>query len=175
MSEVLQELREEHQKLLRMLEEGDILQVVDFVEGIHHPKEEQLLFPLLAQNPLLRQGGPRCMYFKGLALELQIYHNAQVALKDYLKCGGPLAPEYQDFTWLTDGNPLNIPMYEHRLGHELAHGIRWMNEHAEGELHAKFYAVFCQEYVRLLRLHIEKEDSCLFIMAEAMLSQRHGA
>lgn len=174
MSEILQELREEHQKLLRMLEEGDILEVIEFVEGVHHPKEEQLLFPLMAPHPLLKQGGPRCMYFKGLAIELQIYRNAQKALKDYHEQGGPKAPEYQDFDWLLDGNPLNVPMYEHHLGHELAHGIRWLSTQKDSPLHDPFYSVFCDEYVKLLRLHIEKEDSCLFVIAENML-KRKGA
>lgn len=169
MPKILDELRQEHQVLLAMLERDDILKVVEFVEMIHHPKEEQRLFPLIAQNPLLRQGGPRCTYFRGIELDFDIYANAQKLLQDFYQAGAPRAPEYDDFEWLKDGNPLNIPMYEHWLGHELAHGLRYLSQEPNSELYKKFFCLFAEEYTRLLRLHIEKEDTCLFVMANSIL------
>lgn len=170
MNPIIQELKNEHQILLAMIDEQKILPMIDFVEDIHHPKEEELLFPLMAQHPLLRQGGPRCMYFRGLELEMRVHAPAQNLLKEYYALGGPRPSEYKNFEWLSENNPLSIPMYEHVLGHELASAIRHL---LKGSLNftvpAQLLNELYNEYCRLLKLHIEKEDTCLFLIAENIL------
>ncbi|UOF01527.1 hypothetical protein [Bdellovibrio reynosensis] len=169
MLEVINELREEHRAILCLIEKNDILAVIKYVEEIHHPKEEKLLFPKLAGHPLLNQGGPRCMYFRGLELDLQIYDGAKKVLKDFYQNKGPRPHAYGTFHWLKDNNPLNIPMEEHRLGHELSQAIQFLYTHPSSDLYKDFLVPLEQEYVRLLKLHIEKEDTCLFILAERIL------
>lgn len=169
MLEVLNELREEHRTILSLIQKNDILAVIKYVEEVHHPKEEKILFPKLAGHPLLNQGGPRCMYFRGLELDLQIYEGSRKLLKSFYQNKGPRPGDYTDFAWLKDNSPLNIPMEEHRLGHELACAIQFLYTHPSSNLYKDFLAPLEREYVRLLKLHIEKEDTCLFILAERIL------
>lgn len=166
---VIQELRDEHQEILRLIDTRDFSALIDFVEKVHHPREELLLFPQIAALPMLKQGGPRCMYFRGLELDLDIYGPAKNLLKEYQTLGGPSPEPYSHYAWLNDNNPLNIPMYEHQLGHALALAIRFCQSTTSPKWSETLRERLQEEYCRLLRLHIEKEETCLFVMAEKTL------
>lgn len=155
--------------LLALIESNDILKTIEFVESVHHPKEEDFLFPLLASHPLLHAGGPRCVFFKGLELERRIYAGPTNLLREYYQGGGRLPEVQKDFAWLKDQNPLNIPMHEHRLGHELASAIRYLMGPSRSAVQVALLESFCWEYNSLLKLHIEKEETCLFVLAEKIL------
>lgn len=170
MSDLILELRQEHQNILSLIGQRDILSLLDLVETVHHPKEENLLFPLLAEHPRLREGGPRCMYFRGLQMDLNIHAPAEKLLSQYYKSGGSPPSEYKKFSWLTEQSPLHLPMYEHHLGHALGSAMREIlsGKHPGAEsLLMDLYG----EYCRLLNLHIEKEDTCLFVLAETLLKR----
>lgn len=169
MHKIIAELKSEHLTIRSLMKSDDIFKLIQFVESVHHPKEEELLFPLLAQHPLLKQGGPRCMFFQGLILDLKVLDRPRQLLSEYYFIGGPLPEAYKDFPWLSVSNPLDIPMAEHRLGRELAQGLQHLFQNPSSLLYKKFYAAFRTEYYRLLELHMEKEDTCLFILAEKAL------
>nr|BFD60165.1 hypothetical protein CKG001_22720 [Bdellovibrio sp. CKG001] len=169
MKDLLKKLREEHQQILKMFDDKvDILEIVQFVEEVHHPLEEQSLFPAVADNTLLCKGGPLCTYFRGMELDL----NPQKGPRDYL-CGlymrgFPRPRAYASFPWLTPQNPLSLPMDEHVLGHEIAEALKLLS-------YPKYQAEFPQafdrlsrDYEKLLRQHIAKEDQCLFILCESI-------
>lgn len=167
MHPLLLDLKKEHQEIFKMIEEGQILPLLDFVERVHHVKEETLLFPRLANHPLLRQGGPRCTYFMGLELDLGIYEPAKNILEEFYRKSGQPPPTAVYYEWLKGNTPLRIPMDEHKLGHALASAIRHLMKQkvTPPELTAKIY----EQYCRLLKLHVEKEDTCLFLIADTIM------
>lgn len=173
---ITRHLRDEHQSILKGLSGlgvfadrlahrekihfGDLRVLVfaigSFILNCHHAKEEQILFPLLAANPKLREGGPRCTYFMGLRIFEQ-------------------APSPQLPTGF-EGTPLVIPVSEHRQGHDILLNIRRALDSAEGNpsdlKNLDVLSSFLQYYIRHLRLHVEKEETCLLMMAEQLLSSQ---
>ncbi|WP_347358692.1 hypothetical protein [Bdellovibrio sp.] len=170
MKDLLKKLREEHQQILKMFDEKvSILDIIHFVEEVHHPLEEQELFPAVSQNPLLCQGGPLCTYFRGLELDL----NPQQASREYL-CrlytkGFPRPRPYASFDWLTPQNPLSLPMDEHVLGHEIAEALKLLSFPKYQTDFPDAFERLSRDYEKLLRQHIAKEDQCLFILCERIL------
>lgn len=168
MTDLLKQLREEHALILKMLDnEEDILTIVDFVENIHHPKEEELLFPLIAQEAWINQGGPLCTYYRGLQLEFDPLEPVRRSLKLFYQQSGVSALPIENFPWLTDQNPLSIPMKEHHIGTELSEALRFLANKKNSNLYSEFFEILSQLYVQMLRAHIDKEDNCLFAMCEA--------
>jgi hemerythrin-like domain-containing protein len=169
--DLLEKLRQEHQQILTMLDEKvSILEIIKFVEEVHHPREEQDLFPTISQNPLLSQGGPLCTYFRGLELDLnpnQDCHNYLLHLYDQ---GLPKPPPYKTFSWLNPQNPLSLPMDEHALGHEIAEALKHLTLPNCGPEFPDAFCKLSQYYEKLLRLHIAKEDQCLFVLCERFIS-----
>ncbi|MDG0816903.1 hypothetical protein [Bdellovibrio svalbardensis] len=156
--------------ILQMIDANeDIFKIIHFVENVHHPREEQQLFPLVAQSPLLRQGGPLCTYFKGIELDLNPLSAARKHLADLYQQGCPHPEDYPDFQWLNSQSPLSMPMNEHQLGHELAAALNFLSSNQESSLYKIFFSKISEEYKKLLKAHIDKEDHCLFVICERIL------
>ena len=73
-----------------------------------------------------------------------------------------------------DGGPTGVMLNEHRLGREC---VRAMSEAVAGAAGGdrdalRRFAESGQTYVNLLRQHIEKEDHCLFGMANQVFSEQ---
>ncbi|WP_413294685.1 hypothetical protein ACLSU7_06180 [Bdellovibrio sp. HCB185ZH] len=167
MKDLLKKLREEHQLILHMLDhESDFVKILDFVEKVHHPKEEQELFPGVANEPWLSHGGPLCTYYRGIQLEFSPIQQVKAKLEKYYADGGPRCNDYAMPSWCTPQNPLSIPMEEHAFGHELSHAIRYLCSEQGAKLYGKYFKIFKQDYEDFLRQHIAKEDGCLFKMCE---------
>ncbi len=96
-----------------------------FVDGRHHAKEEQHLFPLLEGKGLPRAGGP-----------------------------------------------LGVMLAEHERGRALIGEIARLGGSPE---QARRWAEAVRAYVALMRNHIEKENTVLFVMAERLLSAEEQA
>lgn len=153
-----------------MLDESqNILDVIAFVEEVHHPLEEQSLFPHIAASPLLTQGGPLCTYFRGLALDLNPQQAIRDRLRDLYQQGLPQAKAYGTFLWLTPQNPISLPMDEHELGHEIAEALKYLSLPESQSLFPGAFARLSRDYEVLLRAHIDKEDRCLFVLCERIL------
>lgn len=171
MVKILEELRQQHQTLLNMIsEDKDIFDIIKLVEEIHHPLEEQALFPLIADHPLLQEGGPLCTFFRGMELDLNPKSVAEELLKRAYAQGLPRPHAYPQFTWLNEHNPLSMPMEEHVLSDELAQALLFLKDQPDEKLYQDFFVSLKNEYIRLLKLHIAKEDGCLFVLCEKLLS-----
>lgn len=170
MIDLLKNLREEHQYILKLLEQEDkIFQAIEFIETVHHEKEEEILFPFVAQQPWLSEGGPLCTYFRGLQLDLRYQDAIKEQLNRYHAIEGILHLKPPRPLWLSDQSPLSLPMEEHELAHELSSALRSLNEKKNSKLYLEFFGDFRQLYIQLLKVHIAKEDNCFFVMCETRL------
>lgn len=156
--------------ILKMLDQREqSRELIHFVENEHHPLEEQELFPYIKNQVFLGRGGPRCSFFMGLRLDFDFAREDRALLEKFYAQTGYRPPAYAIPPWLTDQSPLSIPFNEHVLGAELAGSILYLLNQPESEFYKEFYAALYERYSRLLRLHIDKEDNCLFIMCEQNL------
>ncbi len=73
--------------------------------------------------------------------------------------------------------PLSVMLYEHTVGREAVRGMeRAVESQRCGEPRAVSQFIdHARRYANVLRQHIEKEDHCLFAMAEQTLSQPEQA
>lgn len=76
-----------------------------------------------------------------------------------------------------EGGPIGVMLYEHQLGRELVarleEGLRALEAGMEGA--ADGVLATCEEYVRLLRDHIRKENGVLFPMGESVAREGDAA
>jgi len=177
MKNVLAKLREEHQFILRLLDEPDrILELIKFVEEIHHPLEEEKLFPIIAQTHWLRQGGPQCSLHMGLRLDRDPLGRMRAHLNSFHKEASQQTDWHHHPTvnpeWLTPQNPLSIPMEEHAVSHDLAESLKYLMKNPQTELFRGFFKILHEDFSALLKMHIDKEDHCLFVMCEQRLLNR---
>ncbi|MFM6930217.1 MAG: hypothetical protein ACKOX6_17230 [Bdellovibrio sp.] len=171
MNKIIQNLRSQHQQLLTMLDDGtDLLSIIQFVENEHHSIEEQELFPLIASHPLLKEGGPLCTFFWGMEMDLKPKSGAEDILKNLYTNGFVGQKDTRSFPWLPEHTPLQIPMGEHFLNHELSYAICELSKNPDTPVAQKFLEPLKTEYIKLLRGHIDKEDNCLFILCEKILN-----
>ncbi|MGZ3773891.1 MAG: hypothetical protein ACXVCY_03295 [Pseudobdellovibrionaceae bacterium] len=140
--------------------------LIHFVEKEHHVLEEESLFPLVKDQSFLCKGGPRCSYFMGLRLDYNIEDEYRSLLKKFFTKTSFRPRAYPVPSWMTKQSPLSIPFEEHVLGAEIAESLLYLTEQPTSDLYTEFYESFYESYCRLLRLHIDKEDHCLFIMCE---------
>lgn len=172
MNALLEKLRQEHQVILKMFEDQTpILDIIHFVEKVHHPLEEQELFPAVANHPLLREGGPLCTYFRGMELDLNPQQGPRQTLQALYRAGFPEACAYASFEWLNPQNPLSIPMDEHELGHEIAEALKILANSDMQKIYPGYFEALKAAYESLLRRHIAKEDGCLFVLCEKLLGE----
>lgn len=173
MEKILASLREQHQLILQLLEDPDkILELIQFVEEVHHPLEEQELFPAMANAPWLRQGGPRCSFHMGLRLERDPLGRMRSHLNAFYKKASWSPPLFVNPDWLTQQNPLSVPMEEHAVSHELAESIKYLLKNTDSEFYREHFKTLHTDFVDLLKMHIDKEDNCLFVICEQNLLRR---
>jgi hemerythrin-like domain-containing protein len=134
-----------------------------FADRIHHGKEEEILLPALLEKGFPLPGGPLCTYFKGLqmmgpSLQGQI-HEVEALLN---REGKSTQEKLNSPRILAEGT---IPVLEeHRLARLLVRGMRQ-------ELGQPRFADFATRFIRLLYEHIDKENRCLFPMADECLTE----
>lgn len=187
-------LKQEHTKILsllsRLAEETRVLEKTQdksrlstlhatadslrvLVGEIHHHKEEHLLFPALFRSELMRQGGPRCTHFMNDWIEINAARSSGGAHT-------PPPPATASHTQTQmEASSLGIPLTEHRILHASLNEILNLSQIAEPSeldgtrLRRLVRIVF--EYEHMLRRHIEKEDTCLFVLADQILSDEEQA
>jgi|GEM_PF-2966103 hemerythrin-like domain-containing protein len=177
MNSLLKELSEEHRSILEKLEHlrslTDTHEAVSKNKGalketllelrrrlhLHHGKEEKILFPALHRLPRIREGGPRCSLFMTHLMNDNIAQSFIESAPDWVVLPTD-PPEMEEIR--AENSPLMIPLKEHRGGdiamqcmlHELD-----QNPTDEGE-----FLFLLNRFSRMLRLHIEKEETCLFLI-----------
>lgn len=167
MKDLLNNLRQQHQTILTMLDKPELAaELIHFVEEIHHPMEEDELFPLIREQKFLHQGGPRCSHFMGMRLELDPLGAVRKHMNEFFQKTDFRPAPYRALPWLTPQSPLSIPFEEHVIGAELGQCLLYLLKKENAGLHQEFFPGLYADYTRLLRMHIDKEDNCLFIMCE---------
>lgn len=170
MKDTLVLLRKQHQEILAMLDQPErALELIHFVEHEHHPLEEEKLFPFMNKQKCLYQGGPRCTMYMGMRLESNPLEIVRKHLHSFYLKTDFRPPAYPEPLWLEMNNPLSIPFEEHAIGAQLAQSMIYLLSEQGKDLHEAFFSVLYQDYCRLLRLHIDKEDNCLFLICESAL------
>lgn len=142
-----------------------------FVDRIHHGKEEGILIPALIEHGFPLRGGPMCGYFKDLMMMREDIECRIREVEQRLGAPIPIPGEERKISpGLLDGN---IPVIEeHRLGRKLVAAMRYCLSDPflwKGSGPGSFVD-FAQDYLALLDEHIEKENRCLFPMADDTLS-----
>lgn len=175
MSVFVEHLMKEHEEILERLEAlerasregafeqlpGAIRSLRSLVEEEHHAKEEQLLFPALARAGFEGRSGPRCTGF----LQLREDWDYVGAIQREIAVAGEALERP------TDSSFLSIPLEEHAAGAALSRLIeRYALVRCPRELEPDGVRRLVFEYVTLLRVHIQKENECLFIVANELLS-----
>lgn len=137
-----------------------------YLGDLHHGEEEELLFPALASLQTPMPGGPQCTYFMGLAMEWDPVE----PLRQAAKAQGAELPKIRlELNSALEANPMfGIPLGEHQAGHYALERIgKWLQTPASiEELRG-----IVSDYLKLMRQHIQKEDQCLFVMADELLSE----
>lgn len=169
--EIIASLQEEHREILRRMESIQtngptseaLLSLFNFVGVIHHQKEEELLFPIFAKSNCLSQGGPFCGYFMGLRLDLNREGTIRAHLAEFSRRSGIVLTPPPPPAWLSAQDPLSIPMEEHELAHLLSDAITELLHRESENLKDAFFETLLHDYFNLVRLHIQKEETCLFV------------
>ncbi len=178
--EIIQHLIDEHKDVARLISNLDTLLseapsswdpgylnllmnfIPIFVEQLHHGKEEDILFPLLAQSPALNQGGPQCTFFMGMKL------NRDPVNPIFDVMGRPASKHPKEVIdqILKNQSPLRIPIEEHQAG---AAAIHFLKSRLQQNIIDETFARMLQNYRQLLQSHMDKENKCLFILASEAL------
>lgn len=164
---LIKTLREQHQKILQMLDRPEVAEeLIHYVEKEHHPLEEEELFPFLKDKKCLSAGGPKCSFFMGIRLEYDPVQSMKQNLRRFYQQTSFRPTPYPTLPWLSPQSPLSIPFEEHEAGADLAQSLLFLLKPENKKLHDEFFESLYRDYCRLLRLHIDKEDNCLFVIAE---------
>lgn len=160
-------LRQQHQEILKMLDRPELAaELIHFVESVHHPLEEKDLFPFLDKQKCLSAGGPKCSFFMGLRLEMDPLGGMKRNLEKFFAKTVFRPQPYPTLPWMTEQSPLSVPFEEHAVGADLAQCLLFLLKPENKELHAEFFSGIYNDYCRLLKMHVDKEDHCLFIIYE---------
>jgi hemerythrin-like domain-containing protein len=129
----------------------------------HHDKEEKILFPALHRCPQLRQGGPRCTLFMSQLLHDNIGRSFVETAPPWI---APVEEETEILAIRAANSPLTLPLEEHRGGRiAMQRMLRMLDEGTD----AGEFLFLLSRFDRMMRLHIEKEETCLFVLAERLL------
>ncbi len=171
MSQLIDHLKKEHEAILKQLQkieenwEGaevseDLLKLGKMLH-IHHHLEEKYLFQAIYDTQRAQEGGPNCTSFYGLYLQEENY------LKSLLKDGGFSLENEEELIRkiFTNKNPLMVPIEEHRACHTLLEKTKKEIQDGNKVEARRNY----DKYAHILRLHIRKENECLFMMAQNLI------
>jgi hemerythrin-like domain-containing protein len=133
---------------------------------IHHHKEEDVLFPALLEQAPLNQGGPRCGHFVNHPLSedaKRAFHAKAQSAKIPMPTLSPFVSHVFDLNM-----PLTIPLSEHFAGKNALELMEAELKNPSGNAHEFF--LLASKFDLMMRLHIEKEDTCLFMIADRFIS-----
>lgn len=138
------------------------LKALKILLDVHHSKEEDILFPALHRCPQLKEGGPKC----GLYMTHLLNDNIGRSFIESEAHFTPV-PESAEIAAIREANsPLMIPIEEHRGGHI---AIQQADQILAGPIDAANLQFILARFDWMMRLHIEKEDTCLFVLANHLI------
>ena len=153
-------------------------QLLDFLriysDRIHHEKEEGILIPALFGHGFHMAGGPMCSYFKDLQMMREDLHSRIREIEARL--GGirlliPGSEKESVYLGIPDGT---LPIIEeHKLGRKLVQAMACsLNDPARlTQTGPGTFVDFATDFLFLLEEHIDKENRCLFPMADNVLTK----
>ncbi|MFP5519770.1 MAG: hypothetical protein ACLGGX_07695 [Bdellovibrionia bacterium] len=167
MHELIGVMKQEHQLIenaLNRLKTDSSLELLqwcfDAIENEHHFKEEECLFSKLLGKKQLAEGGPFCvLYFDNYMM------NQPKEILQQAKLGWHVSELQKHF--IGTNSPLEIPVSEHVATHELCRHL--INNYTPEEAtwqRIKF------RYLEIQQMHVQKENNCLFYIAEKILSDQ---
>lgn len=188
----LQELYDEHSIILSVFQKAEPLfldaqqwtdttwqifsDFVDFcelfIEQNHHKKEEEILFPKIDLSPIVYQGGPYCTHFYHFHLMFQHFEQSKELVKE-AKLNIEL-PEHSENVQkiVINRSGLMVPLEEHWAGMYLnrifKNQLRFKQDNNHNE---EFLRKCISFYIGLINQHTDKENRCLFAMADNMLDE----
>lgn len=153
----------------KILVEKSFYLITNYIQGFHHSKEEDVLFPEAFKNNV-RKNGPECTKFFQQYLDNQFLEKFQIHRKNYEI---PDCKHTQTIQMILDANsPLAIPISEHEAGHYAVQLMKTLwAKICSGEVSkAKEFSRFGRWYLEMIRSHINKEENCLFISLKKIFS-----
>lgn len=141
------------------------------VGEIHHHKEEEILFPVIDETTPVHQGGPRCGHFMNDLLLEDIGRELQAEAKVLALKLPPLGPFIAQIS--KQNSPLMISVQEHWAGKLALDMLDLVLKKIElGDRSSLMDAyLLASRYERMMRSHIEKEDTCLFVLADQFIGE----
>jgi hemerythrin-like domain-containing protein len=145
--------------------------ISNYVDQLHHGKEEAILFPVAFEAKLLQGGGPKCTQYFGMFIQDRFLEKfkSEISEEDNI-------PEYKPKTEiqniLKEKDPLSIPLEDHQAGYYALKIMKSDLKKRRGQAgwSCERFCRVAQWYIKMLRQHIGKEDECLFVRLESVLS-----
>lgn len=146
----------------------------NFMQNCHHKKEEELLFPKINLSPIVYQGGPYCTHYYQFHIEYQRFEQSQ-ELAHQFGITLPkriLSPSVQQI--IDHRNALMVPLEDHWACQNymeiFKHLIQLLTKQIE--LDPILIRRSLIGYIGLINQHTEKENNCLFMMANELLDAK---
>lgn len=154
--------------------ENLILFIDVFIERYHHRKEEEILFPKIDLSPIVYQGGPYCTHFYHFHLMYQHYEQSLELLKEAGLPKEPPPTSERVKKIVENRSGLMVPLEEHWASHNvlrlLQHQIGlYKNLTKREQCQIDIIRKGLSFYSSLIHQHTEKENKCLFAMADNLL------
>lgn len=174
--ETLADLRIEHIEIQKRIDEMRpliwswpkhvpklLIELIDLVHS-HHIKEEAELFPYVSRQDWLSGGGPRCSFFMGQIMDLKLHERFTQTLRNY-----NLTADRQTRDWAEESSPLWVPLDEHDIGTAFSVAIKDELSKPTSDQNIEKLKDLASTYLRLVEVHRQKEDECLFVLLENKL------
>ncbi len=131
------------------------------VENEHHFKEEKLIYPVLAKNKKINEGGPFCtLYFDEHITNRPSEVCKKITNKD-------VSWQEHQIDFKENPTSLNIPLEEHRSLRDILKFLIENKERLSDDEFLKNFGI----YENMLKHHNAKEEKCFFRVCELCLSQ----
>jgi hemerythrin-like domain-containing protein len=146
--------------------------VEHYIEQNHHKKEEEILFPKIDLSPIVYQGGPYCTHFYHFHLMFQHFEQSKELLHES-KLSFDLPEQTESVKKIVQNRSgLLVPLEEHWASCNL---IKIFKQQISLKSENKHDEVFLRKcisfYFGLINQHTEKENKCLFVMADNLLDE----
>jgi hemerythrin-like domain-containing protein len=179
MTDIFTQLENQHKTILKFLDSFDVALgatdieflknslnfIESYIDHLHHGIEEEILFPEAEKTEVPKQGGAHCTKYFGLFLERRFLEET----KDHMKALDHLDIPKHHFEKeieeiIKKNSPLKIPLEDHESGFYLKHMLKREIEKYENsnDKNPSRLKKVGNTFSDMLKIHIEKEDKCLF-------------
>jgi hypothetical protein len=168
----LEEFRAEHEWILEVLVRAETTEewrryfkyAREEVLELHEKSEELFLFSAVATRAEIRNGGPLCTLYYDMYLHRRPLETAAAAIGSSYLDPRKLA-DATTLPFFAAGSPVCIPVEDHMALEAIIKAADSVVEGNDAEL-----AQLAATHLRLLRIHFEKENTCLFPLCRNILS-----